>query len=230
MDRPGKISDTCENWATTRISRADSSLISVSKAMHPKIGDEQITALLPRCQSGEAAAVEALYDLYADRLYRYLLARTGNSDVAADLTTELFVRVIKYVGGFRLNRHRPAASFSAWLYRIAANLVTDQRRAQRRLPQVSLEDEWPMPAHNPDPHHVVERQETLVRLSQALSALSEDQRLVIVGKFGEEMSNAEIAATLGKSEGAVKSLQHRALRALGRLLGAELRQENAEYV
>jgi len=194
------------------------------------LSDEQITALLPRCQSGEAAAVEALYDLYADRLYRYLLARTGNADVAADLTTELFVRVIKHIGGFRLNRQRPAASFSAWLYRIAANLVTDQHRARQRLPQVSLEDDWPMPAHETDPQRVIESRETLVRLSQALSALSEDQRLVIIGKFGEEMSNAEIAATLGKTEGAVKSLQHRALRALGRLLSAEPRGENAGYV
>ena len=92
-------------------------------AMHPPITDEQILSLVPRCQRGEAAALEQLYDLYADRLYRYLLTRTRDGEIAADLTTEVFVRVLQRIGGFRLNRARPAASTSAWLYRIAANLM-----------------------------------------------------------------------------------------------------------
>jgi RNA polymerase sigma-70 factor (ECF subfamily) len=198
-------------------------------AMQPAITDAQITSLLPACQRGEAAAVEALYDLYADRLYRYLLARVGDPDAAADLTTELFLRVIKYVGGFRLDRRHPAASFSAWLYRIAANLATDHHRAQRRLPQVSLEaqEERPLPAHDPGPQYLAEQREASVRLSAALGKLSEEQRLVVIAKFGEEMSNAEIADWLGKTEGAVKSLQHRALRTLGRLLGAEDKRKSA---
>ncbi len=186
--------------------------------MRTAITDEQITSLVPRCQRGETAAVEALYDLYADALYRYLLVRVGDRDAAADLTTELFVRVIRHVGGFRLNQGRPAASFSAWLYRIAANLAADQGRANRRMPQVELNDDLPLAARLPDPQDVVEQRETLAWLSQAMGQLSEDQRLVLHGKFGEELSNAEIAARLGKTEGAVKSLQHRALRALGRLL------------
>ena len=67
---------------------------------------------------------------------------------------------------------------------------------------------------------VVEEREATARLSRAVESLSEEQRLVIIGRFGEEMSNAEVARWLGKTEGAVKSLQHRALRALGKLLGA----------
>jgi RNA polymerase sigma-70 factor (ECF subfamily) len=200
-------------------------------AMHPKITDEQITSLLSRCQrGGETAAVEEIYNLYADRLHRYLLARVGDPDVAADLVTELFVRVIKHIGGFRLDRRRPAASFSAWLYRIAANLVTDHHRAMQRLPQVSLGNglqqaptHWPEPVRAPNPERIIEQRETVAGLTRALGQLSEDQRLVLIGKFGEEMSNAEIAALLGKTEGAVKSLQHRALCALGRLLGADKR-------
>jgi len=78
-----------------------------------------------------------------------------------------------------------------------------------------------MPTYNPDPQQMVEQEEILAQLARALNKLSEDQRLVILGKFGEEMSNAEVAVLLGKTEGAVKSLQHRALRALGRLLGME---------
>ena len=190
-------------------------------AMHKVITDEQITALVPRCQRGDAAAVEAIYDLYADALYRYLLARVGNADTAADLATEVFVRLIRHIGGFRLNLGRPAASFSAWLYRIAANLAADQGRASKRLPQVALEDDLPLPARRPGPQEIVEQRETLARLAQAMQKLNEDQRLVLIGKFGEEMSNAEIAQWLGKTEGAIKSLQHRALHALGRLLGKE---------
>jgi RNA polymerase sigma-70 factor (ECF subfamily) len=187
-------------------------------AMHPPITDDQILSLVPRCQRGEAAAFEVLYDLYADRLYRYLLARTGDGEIAADLTTEVFVRVIERIDGFRLNRSRPAASTSAWLYRIAANLTTDAHRARQRLPVHELSADWPAVMLEADPPQRIQQEETLGELAQALETLSEDQRLVLVGKFAEEMSNAEIAAWLGKSEGAVKSLQHRALRSLGRLL------------
>lgn len=195
--------------------------------MQPAITDEQILALLPRCQAVDQAAWEAVYHLYGDRLYRYLLARTGNPDTAADLNTELFVRVIQHIGGFRLDRRRPAASFSAWLYRIAANLLADHYRGRSRAP-VALPDELPASSRTSDPQRAVEQHEAAADLAAALGQLSEEQRLVIVGKFAEEMSNAEIAAWLGKSEGAVKSLQHRALRTLGRLLTARTSLAPAE--
>jgi RNA polymerase sigma-70 factor (ECF subfamily) len=188
--------------------------------MQPAITDTQIVELLPACQRGEPAAIETLYDLYADRLYRYILVRVGDTDTAADLTTELFVRVIKHIGSFHLNHKRPAASFSAWIYRIAANLVSDHRRRQKRSVQVTLTDGLALPAAEPGPAHQAERMETFAHLGRAIDKLSEEQRLVILAKFGEDMSNAEVAKWLGKSEGAVKSLQHRALEALGRLLGA----------
>lgn len=191
--------------------------------MQPAITDEQVLALLPACQRGEVLALETLYDLYADRIYRYILVRVGDGDVAADLTTEVFIRLLKHIRGFRVNRRRPAASFSAWIYRIAANLVTDHRRQMGRLPVVDLsEDQW-HPTDNLEPHHHVEHNELLGNLRDAINRLSEDQRLVILGKFGEGMSNAEVAAWLGKTEGAVKSLQHRALQALGKLLGGNER-------
>lgn len=189
-------------------------------AVQQAITDEQICSLLPGCQKGEAAAVEALYDLYADRLYRYVLIRVGEPEAAADLTTELFVRVIQHVGSFKLNERRPASSFSAWVYRIAANLVNDHHRRGKRAPEVGLSEELRLPATERNPEDEVEQRETYRRLQRALQHLSEEQRLVILAKFGEDMSNAEVAAWLGKSEGAVKSLQHRALQALARLLGA----------
>jgi RNA polymerase sigma-70 factor (ECF subfamily) len=189
-------------------------------AMQPVITDDLVAALVTGCQGGETAALEQLYDLYSDRLYRYLLVRVGNSDTAADLTTELFLRVIQSVGAFRLNRDRPAATVSAWLYRIAANLAAEHYRAQRRASWLGFDDDEANAAVDPGPHALAEQKEELAQLAQAVAGLSEEQRLVITGKFVETMSNTEIAAWLGKTEGAVKSLQHRALRSLARRMHA----------
>lgn len=112
----------------------------VNIAVQPAITDEIIAALVTSCQIGETAAIGQLYDVYADRLYRYLLARVGNSDTAADLTTELFLWVIKSIGAFRLKWDRPAATVSAWQYRIAVNLIAEHYRARRRVPWLGLAD------------------------------------------------------------------------------------------
>lgn len=199
-------------------------------AMHAPITDEQISTVVKACQRGEAAAIERLYDLYADRLYRYLLARVGDPDTAADLTTDLFLSVIEHIGGFRLNPDHPAASFSAWLYRIAANLAAGHHRNQRSRGWVSLDDDRNQPDADPGPSHLAEEREALERLAEAMNELSEEQRLVITGRFIETMSSAEVAAWLGKTEGAIKALQHRALRTLARLLGGESRKQRRPWI
>jgi RNA polymerase sigma-70 factor (ECF subfamily) len=187
--------------------------------MYATINDAQVISLIPACQRGESGAIEALYGLYADRIYHYLLARTGDTSAAEDLTTEVFLRVIEHIEKFKLNRDRPASSVSAWLYRIAANLVADHHRKQQRHPVVDLEAEEMLAAPEWDPCREVEERERLARLTEALDKLTEDQRVVVISKFGEGMSNLQVAAWLGKTEGAVEALQHRALRTLGRLLG-----------
>jgi RNA polymerase sigma-70 factor, ECF subfamily len=186
--------------------------------MQAAIADSQAASLLSGCQRGEREAIEGLYHLYADRIYRYLLARTGNADTAADLTGETFLRALRHVGRFRLQSDCPAASLSAWLYRIAGNLATDYHRQCSRRQEVDLDDhEW-LPARLPEPQAALEQKESYARLAAALDELTEDQRLVVMGRFGEGMSNREVASWLGKTEGAVESLEHRALRALGRIL------------
>jgi RNA polymerase sigma-70 factor, ECF subfamily len=186
--------------------------------MQPAITDAMVVEVVTGCQSGETAALERLYDLYADRLYRYLLARVGSAETADDLTTELFVRVIKSIGAFRLNRDQPAATVSAWLYRIASNLAAEHYRAQKRLSWSELDESHANAGDDSDPEAMAEQRDELRQLAQAMAELSEEQRLVIAGKFMESMSNAEIAAWLGKTEGAVKSLQHRALKSLARFM------------
>lgn len=187
-------------------------------AMYPPITDQQVLALLAHREHNGRLVVEGLYDLYADRLFRYLLARVGDPDAADELTTDVFMRAMRYLDRFRFTTEHPAATMSAWLYRIAGSVASNYRRSERRRPQVAEMADWWEASQAPDPERWVAEMEELEMLAQAISQLSEDQQLVIVGKFGEEMSNAEIGQMLGKSEGAVKSLQHRALRTLARLL------------
>ncbi len=188
----------------------------------PAITDAQIAELLPGCQHGDMAALAGLYRLYADRLYRYMVARVGNPELAADLAGETFLRVVVHLPQFQASPDCLAAALSGWIYRIAANLVTDQRRRAGSDPiQASLDEEYGRPAPGTDPLRLAEQSETAARLAAALEQLTEEQRLVVIGKFGDGMSNQEIAALLGKSEGAVKALQHRALRTLGQLLRRE---------
>ena len=187
--------------------------------------DDLVAALVTGCQRGETDAVGQLYDLYADCLYRYLLARVGNPDTAADLTTEVFVRVIKSIGAFKLDPDQPAATVRGWLYRIAANLAAEHHRAQRRVSWLGLDESHASSAVDDNPEVSAEQREELAHLAQAMAGLNEEQRLVITCKFVEAMSNAEIAAWLGKTEGAIKSLQHRALRSLARLMPSDTRPE-----
>ncbi len=201
----------------------------MNMAMYPPINDQQVLALLAQRGHNGRQVVEGLYELYADRLFRYLLARVGDPDAADELTTEVFMRAMRYLDRFRLNNDHPAATLSAWLYRIAGSLASNYRRTAHRRPQGIEMADWWEGRQMPDPESWIEEMEELEQLAEAISQLSEDQRLVILGKFGEEMSNAEIGQMLGKSEGAVKSLQHRALRALARLLRRDNGRGPATY-
>lgn len=189
--------------------------------MHAPIDDRQIISAVTACQRGDADAIEQMYDLYADRMYRYLLVRVADPDTAADLTTELFLKVIEHAGGFRLPASHAAASFSAWLYRIAANLVAGHYRKERRRPWLSLDEQDDQHDPSKSPERVAQDREELRELAQAMTTLSEDQRIVLHARYIEALSNAEIALALGKTEGAIKALQHRALRSLARVLGRQ---------
>jgi RNA polymerase sigma-70 factor, ECF subfamily len=85
---------------------------------------------MPACQRGDAGAVARLYDLYADRIYRYVLARTGDPHAAENLTADVFLRVVQHVQRFKLDATRHASSVSAWLYQIAGNLVANYHRTR----------------------------------------------------------------------------------------------------
>jgi len=167
--------------------------------------------LVARAQQGDRAALEELYLIHFDRIYNYLHVSVRNRLDAEDLTTQTFVKMLESIGRFRWQ----SAPFSAWLFRIAHNLAIDHFRARNRLQPA--ED-----ASEPDTESSAEEQalnaigqEGMLELIDRLSA---EQRQVLALKFLYGFGNAETAAILDKSEGAVKSLQHRALSSLERQL------------
>ncbi len=180
--------------------------------------DAEMLALLRAAQQGEPAAFDRLYTLYADKLFRHLYIRLGAREEAEDLTAEAFVRLIHALPQYRVDCTRPVAAFSAWLYRIANNLLTDHQRRQRLRNHADIADHADFPAANPPLDRQATAAEEQQQLWDAIHKLEPDQRTVIVCRFAEECSLQEVAAIMGKSLGAVKALQHRALANLRRAL------------
>ena len=170
---------------------------------------KRVRALVDRAQKGERAALEELYLIHFDRIYSYLHVSVGNRHDAEDLTTQTFMRMLESIGKFRFQ----SAPFSAWLFRIAHNLSMDHFRANKR---------WQPEEEVPEPHGSEERSaedeafQSIGRQSmlELIDSLSHEQQQVLTLKFVFNFSNAEAATILDKTEGAVKSLQHRALVSL----------------
>jgi RNA polymerase sigma-70 factor (ECF subfamily) len=174
------------------------------------------SALLERARDYDAAAIAELYDRYSLRIYNYVYHRVGNRSLAEDLTSTVFVRMLEAVRTSKAWR----SSFSGWLYRIAHNAVVDHFRSGKQDKDLALEDTTlPSSEH---PVEAAERSITRDRVRSAIHQLTEAQGLVITLKFMQGMTNAEVAALMGKNEGAIKSLQFRGLAALRRVMDEEL--------
>jgi len=178
------------------------------------VQDEQ--ALVRRTQDGDKDAFAELYEAYFDRVYRYVVVRIGNRAEAEDMTQQVFVKAYKSIPSFKWK----GAPFSAWLFRIAHNLVVDFHRKESRRPTVPLEES--LVASEDDLQKTVERQLDVERVMQAARRLTAAQREVISLRFAGGLAIAEVARAMGRSEGAVKALQHSAIASLRRiLLGGE---------
>ena len=162
-----------------------------------------------------AAAFEEAYRQYYAGILQYIYCRTHNLAIAEELTAEVFARLVNKLQTFH-DRGRPLRS---WLYIVARNLVIDCRRRDHRLEWLPL-DETLEESEEVYPAQQAERHLERDRVLAALNYLTESQRQVIVLKFMEGYSNAETGAILGKDENSVKSLQHRALVTLRRVLMA----------
>ena len=178
--------------------------------MPPETDD--VRALVERAKRGDREAFEELYLLHFDRIYSYLQLSVGNKHDAEDLTNQTFVKMIESIDRFEWRN-----PISAWLFRIAHNLAMDHFRSRRRW---QPEEEPPEPPGSEERSAEDEAFRAIGQQSmfELIENLSEDQQQVLTLKFAFDFSNAEVGTILGKSEGAVKSLQHRALGSLQRQL------------
>ncbi|MCE7939736.1 RNA polymerase subunit sigma-24 [bacterium] len=179
----------------------------------PPVHDEH--ELIRRAQEYDPAAFGEIYERYYIGVYKYVYYRIGDQTAAEDMTMEVFLKAMEAIDGFTFR----GIPFSAWLYRIASNLVVDFFRRQPVQPSLSLEEK--LVANTEHPLHSLDVQFSHQALREALADLTDEQQQVIILKFVDGLSNIEVAQVLGKTEGAVKSLQHRALAALGRVLGEQ---------
>jgi RNA polymerase sigma-70 factor (ECF subfamily) len=172
----------------------------------------------------DRAAFGTLYRRYLDRVYAYCFYLLGDHHDAEDVTERTFLAALAALHRFR---ERPGSSFRAWLFRIAhnelANAVRGRSRRRRRvLPLGGLREPMVPPApETTEPAQAFARIDDARRVRRALESLPEDRRQVIVLRFVDGLSAAEIGAVLGRSAGAVRVLQHRALRELATLLDPE---------
>jgi RNA polymerase sigma-70 factor (ECF subfamily) len=165
---------------------------------------------LERATSGDREAFGVLYERYVGRIYNYIYYRTGNPYDAEDLTARVFFRAMRRISSYE-DRGVP---MSAWLYRIAHNLVANWHRDRGRRTEIPLEDGAIYASFQDHPEIALLRTEERERLLAVIRELPADRQQLLIFKFVEHLSNAEIGVIMGKTEGAVKSLYHRTLLSL----------------
>jgi RNA polymerase sigma-70 factor (ECF subfamily) len=156
-----------------------------------------------------------LYQQFYPKLYNYAYIQLGDVQQAEDLTSEVLLRMLESIKRYSFR----GLPFSAWVFRIARNCIIDLHRRRKRRPEVTLFDG--IPDTEDSPPLAAERSMTRAEIRRALVHLTEEQRQVIILKFIQGMDNATVARVLGRSQGAVKSLQHRALVSLKKILSRE---------
>jgi RNA polymerase sigma-70 factor, ECF subfamily len=167
-------------------------------------------SLVTAAQNGHTQAVGELYDRHQERIFRYVRSRVYDHQLAQDLTGEIFTRMVTSLHQYE-NSGYP---FSAWLYRIARNLIIDHQRRGNHYMQVPIEEVYHVSAAGYEPAAIVEKQLNVERVYQALDQIDETQREVIRLRFLAGLSLQEVANTLGKTVGAIKAQQYRGLVAL----------------
>ncbi len=170
--------------------------------------------LVDLAKAGDGEAFAELYEACIDRVYRFIFFRVTDEQVAEDLTSQVFLKAWE-----NLNRYHPRGPFLAWLYAIARNTVIDNYRT--RKPTVSLDEAAPIPAREDKLDDRLQLEFDKEAMQAAMQHLTPEQQEVITLKFIADFDTAQIAKHMGKSEGAVRALQMRALQALARVMKDE---------
>ncbi len=172
----------------------------------------------------DAEAFGELYRRYVKKIYNYIYYRTNNTHDAEDLTARVFYRALAHIDTYT----ERGVPFSAWLYRIAHNLVANWHRDRSRRQIISLEEYIGNELRSEAPEHMVEENQEREALLEAIRRLPEDRQQLLILKYVDRLSNAEIGAIMNRTEGAVKSLYHRTLLALREELARPGPQRTAE--
>lgn len=175
-------------------------------------GRDEEAKLIQRAQQGDQAAITELYRLNVDVVYRYIWARVRDENIAEDLTAQVFLKSLEGLPSYR----HTGKPYLAWLYRIAYARIVDYWRQQERRMEVPLDEA--LPAVEPRPGHLLEVEADWETAMDLLAQLTDDQQDVLMLRFIGEMSLSQVAETLGKTIGATKAIQHRALASLARML------------
>jgi RNA polymerase sigma-70 factor (ECF subfamily) len=175
---------------------------------------ERISALVELAQRGDPEAFGMLYERYVDTVYRYVYVRVGTRQTAEDLTSETFVRALRRIDSFSWQ----GRDIAAWFVTIARNLVIDNAKSARFRLEVATADMLDADEHVDAPETEVLQRMRDARLVEAVRTLKPEQAECLVLRFLQGLSLTECAKVLGKSEGAVKQLQLRAVRSLRREL------------
>jgi len=176
------------------------------KRHYKDMDDVQLVALAAH----DKDAFGELYERYMPRIYNYIYYRTGNAHDAEDLTAKVFHRAIGHMKTYE----EKGVPFQAWLYRIAHNLVANFHRDEGRRKIIPLDDYIAQSLRSEAPEKQLEDSEEQAALLRAIRRLPQERQDLLVMKFVDNLSNAEIGAILGRTEGAIKSLYHRTLLSL----------------
>jgi RNA polymerase sigma-70 factor (ECF subfamily) len=176
------------------------------------MAEEEIDELVERARHGDTAACAALYDVYAPRVYRFFRFRVSSPETAEDLMQRVFVKMVETLPGYEPR----GVPFGAWLFRVARNAWIDESRSHRQT--VSIDRLETAPADGGDPHEYAAASIDSALVRRAVAALPADQREVIACRFFAGLTPRETGLLMGRTEGSVRVLQHRALASLRRLM------------
>ena len=166
--------------------------------------------VLDRAIGGDEEAFSILYQENIKKIYSYIYYRTGNVKDAEDLTARVFQRALKHITRYK----RTKVPFSAWLYRIAHNLVANWHRDSKHKRELPLEDHAYIQSKSVVPEKQIEKNQQIEHLMRVVRKLSQDRQQLLILKYMDDLTNREIGAIMKKSEGAIKSLYHRTLKEL----------------
>ncbi|WP_307844191.1 ECF subfamily RNA polymerase sigma factor, BldN family [Actinospica acidithermotolerans] len=185
----------------------------------PDAESARMLALVERAQEGDGEAFGRLYDAYVDTVYRYIYYRVSNKALAEDLTSETFLRALRRISTFTWQ----GRDFGAWLVTIARNLVADHFKSSRHRLEVPTGEMLDSDQTEASPEDSVLAYLSNRALLDAVKQLNSQQQECVTLRFLHGLSVAETAQIMGKNDGAIKTLQYRAIRTLARLLPADLR-------